>query len=60
MSNEKQMESQLDEEMIDIPRSRLEQLEYYERFLMVLQATGVENWEGYDDACFNMDFSLDS
>ena len=36
--------------MPEITQERLEELEKAETFLEALQAVGVDNWDGYDDA----------
>lgn len=37
--------------MIEIPLEEYEQLINDQNFLLALQGAGVDNWEGYDDAC---------
>lgn len=37
--------------MVTISEKRFDKLMRYEAFLECLEAAGVDNWDGYDDAC---------
>lgn len=45
----------MEEEMVTIPKVRYDILLHREEVLAALDAAGVDNWEGYEDALATLD-----
>lgn len=43
------------DDLVTVTKERLAELESMEDFLSALEAAGVDNWEGYGEACVRFD-----
>ncbi|MDT8900636.1 hypothetical protein [Anaeroselena agilis] len=47
-------------EVVIVPKAEYDRLQERDKFLSCLEAAGVDNWEGYEDACAMRDVREDS